>query len=156
MTKEERQRTGQTHTLNHSHWVNTLTMRSFLLSACGSFYWMDNRINKRLGHFISRVVAGKEAVMLPARCCQAHPQAGMQNTHTHKSFSTHPVPLPRQPCRCKSPADGHVVGVREKISLFPSLVWKKPWISFSILLMLISNRLICTKLILCMCVCVQV
>ena len=69
---------------------------------------------------------------------------------TDSSLHTEHMPLPRQPCRCKSSADRHVVGVRAEISPFPSLVRKKtPWISFKILLMFISNSLICTKLLLC-------
>lgn len=82
------------------------------------------------------------------------------NTHTHICPSSAPLlteNMPRQPCRCKSSADRHIVGVRAEISPFPSLVWKKKhWISFNILLMLISNSLICTKLSLCACVCVRV
>lgn len=59
--KEGEQKTG--HTLN-----NTPTMQASLLSARGSFSWTHNRTNEHMCHLIISTDAGKEAVMLPARC----------------------------------------------------------------------------------------
>lgn len=53
-------------------------MQASLLSARGSFSWTHNRTNEHMCHLIISTDAGKEVVMLPARCQEWHSQ-----THKH-------------------------------------------------------------------------
>lgn len=120
-----------THRLNHSHSIIPPLCKPPCSLLRGSFYWTHNRTNEHMCHLIISTDAGKEAVMLPARCQESHSQTDKHTNTCMLLFSasapvhTEHMPLPRLPRWCKSPADRHNACVRAEISLFPSSVWKK-------------------------------